>query len=55
VFLTVVDSIGKIPAGFLEGNTLNAGSMEECLAAKADEDSGTFIGKYCLVQFQFPV
>lgn len=55
MFLTVADSMGKIQAGILEGNVLNAGNMEECLAAKADEDNGTFLGKYCLVHFQLPV
>jgi len=51
----VADATGKIPAGILEGNIQDLGSMDECLAAKADEDSGTFTGKYCLVQFKFPV
>jgi hypothetical protein len=55
VFLTVVDATGKIPAGILEANLLNLGSMDECLAARADEDSGTFTGKYCLVKFEIPV
>jgi len=55
VFLTVADATGKIPAGILEGNLQNLGSMDECLAAKADVDSGTFTGKYCLVNFRIPV
>jgi len=55
VSLTVADATGKISAGILEGNIQNLGSMDECLAAKTDEDSGTFTGKYCLVQFQIPV
>jgi len=55
VFLTVIDATGKIPAGLLEGNIQSVGSMDECLTAKADEDSGTFTGKYCLVQFHIPV
>jgi hypothetical protein len=55
VFLTVADATGKIPAGILEGNIQNLGSMDECLAAKPDEDSGNFTGKYCLVDFRFPV
>jgi hypothetical protein len=29
--------------------------MDECLSTKADEHSGTFTGKYCLVKFQIPV
>jgi hypothetical protein len=55
MFLTVADATGKIPAGILEGNFQNLGSMDECLATKADEDSGTFTGKYCLVDFPIPV
>ena len=55
MFLTVADATGKIPAGILEGNIQNLGSMDECLAAKADEYSLTFTGKYCLVKFQIPV
>jgi hypothetical protein len=55
MFLTVADATGKIPAGILEGNIQKLGSMDECLAAKADEYSLTFTGKYCLVKFQIPV
>jgi hypothetical protein len=51
----VIDARGKIPAGILEGNFMNLGNMEEYLAAKADEDSGTFTGKYCLVTFHISV
>jgi hypothetical protein len=51
----VADATGKIPAGVLEGNFLNLGNMDECLAAKADEDSGMFTGKYCLANFRIPV
>jgi hypothetical protein len=51
----VVDATGKITAGFLEGNFQNLGSMDECLAVTAVEDSGTFTGKYCLVKFKIPV
>jgi hypothetical protein len=55
VFLSVVDATGKIPAGILEGNIMNLGSMDECLDARADEDNETFTGKYCLVNFKIPV
>jgi hypothetical protein len=51
----VADATGKIPAGIFEGNLLNLGNMDECLAVKADEDNGTFTGKYCLVNFLIPV
>jgi hypothetical protein len=49
-----MDAIGKIPAGILEGSLQNLGSMDECLAVTAVEDSGTFTGKYCLVKFKIP-
>jgi hypothetical protein len=51
----VADATGKIPADIMEGNIQNLGSMDECLSTKADEHSGTFTGKYCLVKFQIPV
>lgn len=42
----VVDSWGKIPSGFLEGNLFELGSFTECLNIK--RDNKPYESKYCL-------
>ncbi|CAG2169386.1 unnamed protein product [Oppiella nova] len=48
---SVVDAMGKLPAGFLEGTVTSFGNVDECtdiLVPDDDYDDG-FHGKYCLL------
>ncbi|CAH0393444.1 unnamed protein product [Bemisia tabaci] len=52
--LRMVDSMAKVPSGLLEGNVNHLGHFDECVMAKADDDS--FSGQYCLaaVKYRLP-
>ncbi|XP_068216696.1 nose resistant to fluoxetine protein 6-like [Palaemon carinicauda] len=53
----LVDSWGKVPDGFLAGNTYVFGSFDECLKVKfsrnaSDPEQGDFRGQYCSVSYK---
>lgn len=53
--ITVLDATAKIPSGVLQGNGIQLGDFEQCLASRArvQLDTGTVVkvqGKYCLAR-----
>lgn len=45
--LKVLDSFGKVPAGFLSGNTFWIGDYEQCTKLAVHQSGGNFKGQYC--------
>lgn len=54
----VIESIGRFPVGLLSGTSASFGDFDQCLAVKVLDDDQEKIklqGKYCLVEFSYPV
>lgn len=54
----MIESNGRLPTGLLSGTSASFGDFDQCLAVKVlDDDQETIKlqGKYCLVEYSFPV
>ncbi|KAH9396288.1 hypothetical protein TYRP_019688 [Tyrophagus putrescentiae] len=54
----MIESIGRFPVGLLSGTSASFGDFDQCLAVKVLDDDQEKIklqGKYCLVEFSYPV
>lgn len=45
--ILVFDASSKIPSGLLEGNAIDLGNYDECLAIEYEYKNASLIGKYC--------
>lgn len=52
--MTVIDSSGKTPSGFIDGFITSLGDYDQCLAISTSSPIGAIDGKYCLVDV-FPL
>lgn len=55
----MIESSGRFPIGLLSGTSASFGDFDQCLAVKVfdddDQETVRLQGKYCLVEFSFPV
>lgn len=54
----MIESSGRLPIGLLSGTSASFGDFDQCLAVKVfdnDQETLRLQGKYCLVEFSFPV
>ncbi|XP_077509853.1 uncharacterized protein LOC144120914 [Amblyomma americanum] len=50
-YVTLIDAMGRPPAGMMQGRLSGYGAYDQCLAVRHDE--GLFQGKYCMVHLGY--